>query len=77
MSNKTNTAPTGIKGHAVVYAQVEITLTQPWSRDATLEQIHRQGKREALERFRRLEGIKVTGEPTVRAIVVDANDLGA
>ena len=61
---------------ARVTVRVEIHLTQPWGKEATLTEIHKTASRQALETLQRLLGggmeARIVGEPEVTAILVRA-----
>lgn len=55
-----------ISGKARITLSIEVVLSSTWDGDCTLQQIHDQAKREALEVVRRAceeEDIEILGEP--------------
>ena len=55
---------------ARVRVTVEVTLTQPWPPEATVEEVHRRAEREALEAVSRLDGhpFALVGTPHVEVV---------
>lgn len=58
---------------ARVTLTIEVACTSNWFGDTTVNQIHEQAKREALEKVNHTS-IKVIGTPVVTMVLVDAKE---